>query len=846
MSGIQEKYVNELLVGAKENQSSQIYEELIKPLGTKTIDLGIYVKNLITGGDKKAFKNVDEIFSNPSISSGNPLADLKMSSNRMFTTDTVSNLESYILNGNAQIAKDINDNIMVFFPNGSYGYHNEPGISKADITQILGSAVTWSGAGRVNAAINKALNLPLTNYRFFDNAVKNMAQAGTFSIGQDLIAELTGSKQGIVGDKLIFNVGASLIAPGAGLIFEKLPVVGAKNIIKRSRSAINVLAPKFINKDGSVQNVVLDEFKEIGVNPENFSPQEQLIYGKARELGYSKETSKAYMNSYKFDIDLFDAQITRDEGTLFKLNEALKGSINEEIQKDLLLLLEEQNQQLFNAVKKLSGLPEDFSLTEEKLSQNQKQSVGRAIQTLTIQARNAAESKYTGLYENLDIGGNIQPKGLETLKGNINLALKEDSVIDTESEFFKQDFPKTSLIYRRINAFADKYKAKNGENPKLMLKELENTRSQISTDAFNSSGSDSSSAKKLLDEFDKFEGDFYDNLLENTSQYTEDEINAIRNARNTYAEYRKTFFKNAIDKYGGRDNVGKFLQDTMNGNLGPTDIIKHLNGLKDTGNSQEAFRKISGLYKMLDFLEGEEKEIATRELSNKLKESFHLNLIDTSLKYNKQTESISINPKIYADNVTKYLGDTDLKNSLKLFMTDAELEETKLLADFMLKTKPAMFNNASNTAATLQKHFQNRGIAQGLTQNIGKLYAYNTGGLKGLFTFRTLSSLKGRKTGIAPEIEKNLEQNLQDLPDDLRTAIGFVLTSNVGKKQMDDRRSEEIESRLNIGKLQTIKTLDDIKNMRKKAMGYDNLSKEEQEQIIKQMKNFDEFSRVFR
>ena len=135
---------------------------------------------------------------------------------------------------------------------------------------------------------------------------------------------------------------------------------------------------------------------------------------------------------------------------------------------------------------------------------------------------------------------------------------------------------------------------------------------------------------------------------------------------------------------------------------------------------------------------------------------------------------------------------------------------------------------------------------KGLTQNIGKLYAYNTGGLKGLFTYRTLSSLKGRKTGIAPQIERNLEQNLQDLPDDLRTAIGFVLTSNVGKKQMDDRRSEEIESRLNIGKLQTIKTLDDIKNMRKKAMGYDNLSKEEQEQIIKQMKNFDEFSRVFR
>ena len=126
MAGIEDKYVREYLTEQKKGQSGEI-ATFVKSLPGKSADAFTFIKNIITGGERKAFPKVDEIFSNPSIVSGDPLADTKMSLNRLFTTDEASNIDSYITNANAKIAKDINNNILVFFPNGQYGYHNEPG-----------------------------------------------------------------------------------------------------------------------------------------------------------------------------------------------------------------------------------------------------------------------------------------------------------------------------------------------------------------------------------------------------------------------------------------------------------------------------------------------------------------------------------------------------------------------------------------------------------------------------------------------------------------------------------------------------------------------------------------------
>ena len=44
-------------------------------------------------------------------------------------------------------------------------------------------------------------------------------------------------------------------------------------------------------------------------------------------------------------------------------------------------------------------------------------------------------------------------------------------------------------------------------------------------------GNDRRIASNLLGEFDKFESDFYDDLLQNTDKYSEDEILQIKKAR---------------------------------------------------------------------------------------------------------------------------------------------------------------------------------------------------------------------------------------------------------------------------------------------------------------------------
>ena len=118
--------------------------------------------------------------------------------------------------------------------------------------------------------------------------------------------------------------------------------------------------------------------------------------------------------------------------------------------------------------------------------------------------------------------------------------------------------------------------------------------------------------------------------------------------------------------------------------------------------------------------------------------------------------------------------------------------------------------------------------------------------MKGLFTFRTISSLKGRETGISPSLTKELEQNVEDMPEDLRAALGFVITSNIGTNQIVNARIKSLEDKLNIGTIPTVKTLDDIERFRKEATGINNLSGEDKKNLKEQMTRQDEFRRIFR
>lgn len=85
MAGIEDKYVKEYLTEQKIGKEGEI-ASFVKSLPSKSVDTFNFIKNIITGGERKAFPEIDEIFSNPSIVSGNSLGDTKISLNRMLTT----------------------------------------------------------------------------------------------------------------------------------------------------------------------------------------------------------------------------------------------------------------------------------------------------------------------------------------------------------------------------------------------------------------------------------------------------------------------------------------------------------------------------------------------------------------------------------------------------------------------------------------------------------------------------------------------------------------------------------------------------------------------------------------
>ena len=104
------------------------------------------------------FDDVDEIFTNPMITSGNPLADNKMQFNRVVTPDLTQNIESYISNG-ASVAKDPNGNLLVFFKNGEYGYHNAPGLTKVDLDQFITTGTGFGFASKINQGLFRYFKL---------------------------------------------------------------------------------------------------------------------------------------------------------------------------------------------------------------------------------------------------------------------------------------------------------------------------------------------------------------------------------------------------------------------------------------------------------------------------------------------------------------------------------------------------------------------------------------------------------------------------------------------------------------------------------------------------------------
>ena len=248
---------------------------------------------------------------------------------------------------------------------------------------------------------------------------------------------------------------------------------------------------------------------------------------------------------------------------------------------------------------------------------------------------------------------------------------------------------------------------------------------------------------------------------------------------------------------------------------------------------------------MLEALPEEERIIAKQQLSDTLKESFHLNLVDSALK--KNGGAFAMNPVTYHRQVQQYLADSNLKTVMSRFMSEEEINSLDEFSKLVKDTTPGKFDNASNTASTLLNIMRTRGISKDLMGNMGKLYAYNTGGLKGLFTYRTISSFKGIPSKELDElnITKTLEQIQGDIPDDIRNAIGFGLTTRVGQEGLNVYKLKSVEDILNY-KIPVLKTTDDIKEYQKQVTGISSLPEDQQKEMKKRIENKEKIKRILR
>ena len=448
------------------------------------------------------------------------------------------------------------------------------------------------------------------------------------------------------------------------------------------------------------------------------------------------------MVANKFGIDFFDAQINRDEYSLKKLQEASKGAYGPEVQKEVLNLLDKQNKKLLNAAKTLSGISDqdvDFNL--DGMTDGQKQELGNTIASLLQSARDKQALIKDETYALIKGNARLSKEGLEKFKGDITSLLEgSENNIVLDSPNYKTDYPNTSAAQERINIFMDNLKEFEGDNIfKTKLTDMQGLRRQLSELHYSSKGNDRFAMKGVLEQFDKFQNDVILQNLKYTDMATPEQLNALTKAVDENAKLTKLFEAGKTTKTGGTDFVGRFIQKAINGDATALDVIKVVDGKFVIGKPERSIDIIDGLFDAMSVYKGSERVEAESQLRELLKQTFHVNLIDTSLS---TKGAVRLDPNKYYKNVSRYLNNKTIRdNLLPKIMDETEIKQLEQFADIVNKTAPGKFDNASNTAATLAQLANEQsllGQIPGLNE-IFKIYAYNANGLKGLFTYRSFA-----------------------------------------------------------------------------------------------------------
>ena len=768
---VTERQKNEAL---SKNKDKSGYEILFDDIGA-TFDASKHLVdsalNVTSSFSQREFEDIPEIM-NPGAGPDGILPKLAITSSQFVGMSQPQMLDVIReQDPNAVFSKDKYKNIIVTFGNGSQGYVNKPGLSKADVHSFMGLSKVFGMLPfeKVRKFVAPLGGSPIAG------AIKDIGAKGLMfggvSVGQDIVATSLGSKQGIDNNKLVWNVfGGAIGAPIVGYGVAKLRGLAGWTVDKGVNPILNQVTKStpnatsawtaasikklqtYTDENGFISRKGIEQLE--ANDPELielFTKDELNIFGQSLEQsGGDYEMSKLFTLATKHGIDLNAAQITGDPEELAKLEEAKKGSYGEHLQTEILKYTTNQDRQLVQAAQSLFP-DQNITIDSLRTNQNVLNKVGVTVQAVMDDAKTAADNIVTEKYE--AISGNVTTNRRQTdlLKSNISNILKSE-IIDLE--IGQDNFPKSRAMVDTVNLLTQELTGGNklSNTPTYLgLKELETYRTYLTKDLASAVGNDRRGGTLILTEFDKYYSDVIDASVREAHLLSPEQVNSVNAAREAYVERDNIFgLTKTSDNQGITDATGKWVNNVLfNQNLSGLEVMEQIMGYNYLGKPKVSISRIDKIYDAIQYLPNSEEVLSS--VQTDFKDAFLSNLMKNSLVENKGEIGLDI-PK-YINNINRFT-DNDLGMELtNKILSPREITELKSFATILQKTAPGKkFINYSNTASSIARVFE----SYPMLSTIVKTGAYDAYGLKGLFTFRAFSSLKNAPTADKAKMLGNI------------------------------------------------------------------------------------------
>lgn len=603
--------------------------------------------------------------------------------------------------------KDKHGNPIVTFEGKDY-YVNRPGMSEADLFQLLGQAGLYAPAARVGAARS---TIPRRI------ATTGTAAAAT-SAGADALAGELGSEQGVSG-------GRALIAGAGGALFEGLSPLASrawKTIFSR---------PKLFDPDtGQLTDRGVRMAEQAGLAVDDMGDRLSRIFAAEAEVATDPAIAARVSEAKEFDIPLSRGQVTQEFEQLAREEATRKGAFGESAGNIMRQFDEEQAQ----AVTGARGRVQDTLAGGERAATREAE--GGAVVAEGLEARRrAAANAVDDAYElartkdaRLDVD-NISGLVTEIKRG------VEDYGIDPQLH------PAATRALRNIEQLSEDV-SKGARVSAVTLRRIETERRRLGnlTDSA-ANKADRAATIRMKNELDRWLDDAVDNALFSGDPEALELLKAARATRKRYGEL--------FEAKDQKDEAGRVVQRMIDTDPTPEEVVNYIFGRGKLGARGVSKRILDRLENV--FGKDSEEWSALREVG--------------WLRLSQDKSGRALSPKQFAKSLEEALNTN--RSLMEKLYSKQELALMDRYKNVLLRTEtPEGARNPSQTAFTIAR------LLRDLTRRAGSaaVFSGQPGLGTGLFTLARTPNVMGARA--AKRATKPLPGRPLTAPAAVATGIG--------------------------------------------------------------------------